>query len=248
MVVVEKIENMGLRAVFIKVFGILLAITTYGQEKVLGLYASYSFDGSGFCDGFCWDYYYFLPDYKLIKTFHFNSIEDISCNNPPPKKTCRSYNIENGMLMVDGIKPKKFLKTGPNALKIGNAAYFRVVPTKTTWLEGTYAAQSAVKINQGNTVVTQHQLVFKKDGTINITGITDLFSDDKTSSQNRGVTISGNKKFAHSGSYSISGNTIQITDAKGNSKEHLFFIVENGENIAMPNMVHIGKKDYYLIK
>ncbi|MFS0726983.1 hypothetical protein [Paenibacillus sp. 1P07SE] len=193
-------------------------------ERLQGMYYGFSpdFDGSE-CGGMCWNIITFLPDQQVVLDAPpSGGPETIDCG----EGICQSYTIENGELILEDGETRSIEVAG-GLLVIDEVELAPVQPVEDNLtLDQEYEHQGfsgLAGISAGSTS-WRETITFKPDGTYES-------SDLMIGSVAGGAPTTGAAGGDSSGTYRISGNTIELTDSSGDVSRALFFIHDDDDSI-----------------
>ncbi|MDO3410944.1 hypothetical protein QWJ34_14360 [Saccharibacillus sp. CPCC 101409] len=203
-------------------------------ERLQGMYYGFSpdYDGSE-CGGMCWNIYTFLPDQKVVVDAPpSGGPETIDCGDG----SCQTYKIENGQLIIEGEEAPLGIETADGKLLIDEVELQPVEPVQDgLTLDQNYTHEGfsgLVGISAGSSSWTE-TLTLRPDGTYE-------GDDFMIGSVEGGDKTSGAAGGASTGTYRIGGNTIEFTDANGETTSELFFIQAEDDSI------QVGDRNFWI--
>lgn len=193
-------------------------------ERLEGMYYGFSPDFDGYdCGGMCWNIITFLPGGQVVMDAPLSGgPETINC----AEGVCQSYTIEDGELILEDGDTIAIAIDG-DTLIIDEVELAPVQPVEdglTLDQEYTHRGFSGlVGISSGSTS-WREDIVLRPDGTYES-------SDLMIGSVAGGAPTTGAAGGDSSGTYRISGNTIELTDTSGETSKALFFIHDDDDSI-----------------
>jgi hypothetical protein len=198
-------------------------------------------------------YYLFLPDGRVyyglpkgggLSNFNFEQVQREDSNN------CGNYQVSNNQIQFrwpDGRYNQaiSFARKNDEIIQIGQTVYYRVSRFDGLKLDGIYSVRSFTNTSAGNSVggvSGERAIAFKSDGSFAEQG----FVGFAGSTANVGGTASSSS--SGSGTYRISGNTLELNYSNGRRQNLTFLIYPENVKEARPGLIVIDGVSFLLRK
>jgi hypothetical protein len=185
-------------------------------------------------------YYLFLPDghvyYGLPKGGSLDDFDFARAQQADPQN-CGSFRVSGGKLHFDwpresaGSRAQDVDFSGDgDSVRLGKTVLKRVDAADGLRLDGTYSRYSFTNLSGGGGVSSggvagQSTFVFRRDGTFSQQGFVGF------SGSNGSGGAATSEESGGSGTYSISGNTLEVTYADGRRGRFTFFVYPGEDNL-----------------
>lgn len=195
-------------------------------------------------------YYFFSPDGRIyyglprggtLDNFDLDKAQKFDPNN------CGFYKISEGKIQFrvgdNAPGPEKAFTNNQKFLQIGQTKFYKVETSSNLRLNGIYSIKTFTNTSSGSNVGGvggETQITFSSDGKFTQKG----FVGFSGSGSNVGVATSS--KTNGSGTYRISGNTLELTYSDGQKSNYTFYIYPENLGEARPGLVIIDGGSYLL--
>jgi hypothetical protein len=201
------------------------------------------------------EYYYFLPGGRYYrglpaegpKYFDFDRV----CTQEP--RRCGSYRVEGQRLRLEPIEGEPwspmFARAGQNALSIAGTRYQRVetggadLRLEGTWVNSSFVDTSSTAANTSGGVAGERSITFTAEGRFRSTEF--VGTSQRTGDPD--ATLLGHtasSKSSDSGTYRISGGTLELNFENGEVQRQAFFC--EGLEKGRPGLIVLGGVSFLL--
>lgn len=186
--------------------------------------------------GSSFNYYRFFPDGRVFWgwTLPQGETMDAFDRAPDPSKVGNNgkYTISGGRIRLVWAKtvrrPENWLfSRDGDSITMAGTTYYRIAACDGVRLTGTWQTSSFAATGRGNGVSGSRSITFTADGQFR--------SQAFTGSVNAGSAAAGttSRSSSGSGSYRVTGNTLELTYANGRNEEHSFYRYPHEESKLM---------------
>ncbi len=207
-------------------------VTKYYDYIVRQIYYVFSPDGQ---------VYNALPKGGSLDNFDFDQVKNSDPDN------FGYYQISNGQIQFQFKNrpqvPALAFTNNQSSLQIGRIKLYPVEQFTGLRLNGNYSVKTFVNTSNGSntsSVSGEKQLIFTKDGRFSQNGFVGFAGSTSD------VGASSSSKTSGSGTYRITGNTLELTYSDGQKAKYTFFIYPENVNESVPGLLIIDGASYLL--